>query len=173
MAGTAVDVATGENLIGQEVTPSSVAQNLLLPMSIRDIGQAIQSEGVPEGTALGLIGLFGAGLQSFKATEKQTASLLLAATVPNAYRKPGEAQDVYDKRKARHDKNVADAWAGLKNIGMDDPDRAAEILKADHKAHGKSIAMNDSNLNPTSLGSRIAILRNRLVPKEKAPSDQK
>lgn len=63
--GAAVDVATGKDESGQPVTAGSLAKQLLVPMSMRDIYGAIVDQGVPKGSALSLIHLFGDGLQTY------------------------------------------------------------------------------------------------------------
>lgn len=75
--GFAVDAVTGENVIGEPVTPGRSVTNLLTPLSIREIGEAIEEQGLPRGTALGLLSIFGMGLATYgpkvdlKALEKK------------------------------------------------------------------------------------------------------
>lgn len=61
--GAAVDVAAGENAIGQPVTPTQVATRLVVPLSFGDIYDAMREHGVPEGAAIGTLSIFGAGVQ--------------------------------------------------------------------------------------------------------------
>jgi len=67
MTGTIVDVASGTDVIGKPVTAGSVAKNLTIPISFRDIQAAIEEQGADKGTALGLVSLFGAGVQTYAA----------------------------------------------------------------------------------------------------------
>jgi hypothetical protein len=67
--GTAVDLATGKNAVGQEVTPGSAAQNLVTPLGIGDVYAAMKELGVAKGTAVGLLALFGMGAQTYKQRE--------------------------------------------------------------------------------------------------------
>ncbi len=71
IASTAVDVISKENTVGEntDITTAEGARrvggNLFMPMVVRDIYEAIESQGVPKGVALGLLSLFGAGLQTY------------------------------------------------------------------------------------------------------------
>lgn len=65
MAGTALDAITREDLIGQPVTPGSIASNLTVPMSFKDVYNAMEDQGVQKGAALGLLNILGAGLQTY------------------------------------------------------------------------------------------------------------
>ncbi len=62
--GTSVDILSGKNLVGEKVTPQSVAQNMLVPLSMQDIYATMKEQGVPRGTALSLLSTFGMGLQT-------------------------------------------------------------------------------------------------------------
>lgn len=102
MFGTAVDVLAGENVIGEKTTTGSVATGLLIPMSFREIADAIKEQGVTEGAALGLASIFGFGLQSFELSEaarrKAARSEALAAARQGDYRK---ALDIIERWNAR------------------------------------------------------------------------
>lgn len=63
--GMFVDVATGTDVIGNKVTPQSLAARSLVPLSLGDIYKAMEEQGIPKGTALGLLAIFGMGLQTF------------------------------------------------------------------------------------------------------------
>lgn len=65
IVGTAVDVASGENVVGEPVTPISTAANLTVPLSFRDILDVMEEQGVAKGTALEILSLFGVGLQHY------------------------------------------------------------------------------------------------------------
>lgn len=70
VAGAMVDAASGTTVVGEEVTPASVAANLTVPMSVRDISEAMQEQGIPRGAAMGILSLFGMGLSTFGKKEK-------------------------------------------------------------------------------------------------------
>lgn len=88
-AGAALDVADGENVVGEKVTPLSAVGNMMLPLAYRDIYEAMKEHGVAEGTALGTLSLFGMGLSTYgpkTPPEKAKATLarleVLEATGP-------------------------------------------------------------------------------------------
>ena len=64
--GSAVNVVSGENLIGEPVTPGSVAANATIPLALRDIYETMKEQGVPKGAALGILSIFGLGLQTYE-----------------------------------------------------------------------------------------------------------
>jgi len=63
---TALDIAAGENVVGEPVTPASVAEGLFAPMAIQDIYEAMKDQGVGRGAALGILAFFGMGLQTYE-----------------------------------------------------------------------------------------------------------
>lgn len=63
--GTSMDVLSGKDVVGQDVTPQSVASRLLIPLSYQDIYDAMIAQGIPEGTAMGLLSLFGMSVQTY------------------------------------------------------------------------------------------------------------
>lgn len=69
--GTALDVWSGEDVVGRDVTLSSVAQNALIPISYQDIYKVMKEQGVPEGTALQMLNFMGMGLQHFDEKERR------------------------------------------------------------------------------------------------------
>lgn len=62
---TAGDIIAGQNVVGEKTTPASVASRLVVPISFGDIQKAMEEQGVPKGTALSLLSLFGVGLQTY------------------------------------------------------------------------------------------------------------
>jgi len=60
-----VDVSTGKNVVGEKVTPGSIAENMTVPLSFRDIYQVMEEQGIPAGTIIGLLSLFGVGVQNY------------------------------------------------------------------------------------------------------------
>lgn len=75
IVGSAVDTVAGENLVGEKVTPGSVAVNLSVPLTFRDIYSVMTEQGVPKGTAITILGAFGAGVSNYadKKEESQQA----------------------------------------------------------------------------------------------------
>lgn len=70
--GTLVDLASGENVVGEPVTPLSAAGRLVVPISFEDIYQAMLNQGTPKGTAMAILSQFGMGLQSYPEPGKKT-----------------------------------------------------------------------------------------------------
>ena len=68
--GAAVNIATGKNVVGQKTTPLTVAADLTIPLSFKDIYDVMKDQGVPRGSILELLSLFGMGLQSFDERQK-------------------------------------------------------------------------------------------------------
>jgi hypothetical protein len=69
--GTGVNLLTGTDVVGQAVTPASIAQGLLVPLAMSDIYKAMLDQGIPAGTAISLLSIFGMGVQTFDATKKK------------------------------------------------------------------------------------------------------
>lgn len=65
IAATMVNLASGETAGGDKVTPSQLTQDLTVPLSFRDIKDAVEEQGVPAGVALWLVSLFGVGMQTY------------------------------------------------------------------------------------------------------------
>jgi hypothetical protein len=68
-------------MIGEPVTPGGVAKDLLVPLSFQDIQKAMQERGVPAGAALGILSIFGAGLQTYEEKKAKTHKPLGQPTV--------------------------------------------------------------------------------------------
>lgn len=68
--GLGLDVVTGSNVVGEPVTPGSVAKDILVPISYGDILAVMEEQGIPRGTALELLNLLGMGLQHFNSEAK-------------------------------------------------------------------------------------------------------
>lgn len=72
VVGGAIDLAAGKNVVGEKVGPVDVAKTLVTPMSFRDIYESMREHGVPEGMAIGLLAVFGMGVQNYNENEKKT-----------------------------------------------------------------------------------------------------
>lgn len=64
--GALFDIADGENVIGEAVTPISALRNMIMPMSFQSTYEVLQEEGIERGSALSLLSIFGAGLSTFR-----------------------------------------------------------------------------------------------------------
>jgi hypothetical protein len=65
-----VDIMAGKNTVGEPTTLASVALNSLTPMAMSDIYEAMKEQGIPEGMALGMLAIFGEGIQTYNAKKK-------------------------------------------------------------------------------------------------------
>ena len=70
LLGTMVDVAAGETVVGEKVTPGSVATRLAVPLSMNDILDSMVEQGVPRGTAISLLSILGWGVQTYDARRR-------------------------------------------------------------------------------------------------------
>lgn len=61
--GAILNIATGENMIGEKVTPVSAAGELVTPMSVGNIVDVLESQGMARGTAINLLGILGMSVQ--------------------------------------------------------------------------------------------------------------
>jgi hypothetical protein len=73
MVGTAINVASGSNAVGEKVTPVSVARDMVAPLSVRDIGDVMQEHGVGPGTAMVMLSTLGLGVQNYKNDQYKSA----------------------------------------------------------------------------------------------------
>ncbi len=59
-------VASGmKNVVGQQETPASMAAGLFMPLSLTDASRTIESQGIPAGTAMGLLSTLGVGMTTY------------------------------------------------------------------------------------------------------------
>lgn len=63
--GAAVDISSGQNVVGQKVTPGETLKNLVIPLGFRDVQSVMKEQGVPKGLAIELLNLFGWGVQNY------------------------------------------------------------------------------------------------------------
>lgn len=69
--GTGVDLVTGKNVVGEEVTPATAAGKLVTPLSVRDIYDVMKEQDIPEGTIMALLSIFGMGVQTYNELERR------------------------------------------------------------------------------------------------------
>lgn len=63
--GAMVDAITGKDFGGDPTTWGSALQHLTVPIAYSDIVKAMEDQGIPRGTALALLSIFGEGLQVY------------------------------------------------------------------------------------------------------------
>lgn len=71
--GAIINVATGENMIGEKVTPLSAAGELVTPMSVGSLVDVLESQGMARGTAINLLGILGMSVQYRKSDAEKAA----------------------------------------------------------------------------------------------------
>lgn len=62
VAGAVVDLMDGENVVGEKVTVGSVAKRLVVPMQYDSLLASFEEQGIPRGTALAILSIFGMGV---------------------------------------------------------------------------------------------------------------
>ncbi len=70
--GTGLNLLAQKDVVGQPVTLTSTAENLFIPLSMQDIRKTMIEQGVPRGSAMGVLSIFGMGLQSYDDKKKTT-----------------------------------------------------------------------------------------------------
>lgn len=65
LIGAGVDLASGENVMGQKTGPAEVAKNFVVPMSLKDVYDNMREQGVPAATAQFILSIFGLGIQNY------------------------------------------------------------------------------------------------------------
>lgn len=68
--GAVVNTLESQNMIGEPVTPGETAISLVTPMSVGNIADVMEEQGITRGTAITLLGLLGMGVQYRKPKEK-------------------------------------------------------------------------------------------------------
>ncbi len=65
MFGTTLNLAAGENVIGEPVTLKNATASLTVPLAMRDVFETTVEQGLPKGAALSLLAIFGMGMQTY------------------------------------------------------------------------------------------------------------
>ena len=73
--GAAIDALAGRDMANQETTPGGEVADLVTPMSVPDIIQAMDEQGIPKGAALGLLSLFGMSLRTYEAKNDRSRNV--------------------------------------------------------------------------------------------------
>lgn len=66
----AIDLATGKDIIGREITPESAVIKNLVPISWQDLLDTMEEQGIPRGTALQILAIFGEGVSTYEERNK-------------------------------------------------------------------------------------------------------
>jgi hypothetical protein len=80
----------GKDVVGQPVTPWSTFVSLTVPLSLREIKDSIQEQGLPTGTAVSLAAILGMGVQTYGAALRSTPdSEIRKFIIKNTYKRTG------------------------------------------------------------------------------------
>ncbi|MCP5117475.1 MAG: hypothetical protein GY953_42170, partial [bacterium] len=69
--GAAYDIVAGENMVGEPTTALGLLESHFTPLVIQDIREAIEDQGFAKGSALGMLAIWGVGLQTWAAKAKK------------------------------------------------------------------------------------------------------
>jgi len=69
--GTGLNIASGENVVGEKTTPQSVAEDLSIPITYQNIYEVMQEEGVPKDVALSILEFLGMSVNVYNERNKQ------------------------------------------------------------------------------------------------------
>jgi hypothetical protein len=83
IVGTAWDIAEGKNVVGEPVTPTKAAFDSLTPLAIREVYEALEDKGIVGGTAMGLLAIFGMGLNIYETSDEPSAARVNASVLAN------------------------------------------------------------------------------------------
>lgn len=63
---SAVNLVEGENIVGEKSTVGREAVRMVTPLSFGEIADIMEEQGIPRGTAIGILNLFGMGAQHYE-----------------------------------------------------------------------------------------------------------
>jgi len=63
--GAAVDLLTGETVVGEKTTPTEVGYKMVMPITFGEAAETLEAQGMSKGAALTIISLFGMGVQTY------------------------------------------------------------------------------------------------------------
>lgn len=153
--GSTWNLMDGKDLRGKEVSFGSEAVGSVLPLSVADaeldegggisvsfgdVQRAIEDNGVPKGTAIALLMMFGASIQTYDAETpedrtKRIGSIVNALTDPVPKRKDYTSTEKHLKAKTKHAAAVEKAQAKAARLNMN-LDELKSILRETTKARG-------------------------------------
>ena len=83
----AFELATGEDFVGNDITVPEILTNQVIPLSLEDIGGAIEDQGMGQGSAMWLASLWGIGLQTYEKKRGRSVSFRQKRGRPSRSRK--------------------------------------------------------------------------------------
>lgn len=94
--GTAIDILSGENVVGQPETPIGAVASLFVPLTFQEVGDTMRARGIPEGTVITMLSLLGMGASTYgpqtefaKADEAKRIELIGKEDVVNSLKSSG------------------------------------------------------------------------------------
>lgn len=70
IVGSVVNVLDMRTVVGEDADPMTEAERMVVPMSFTEMKETFEAQGVPEGTALTILQLFGMGVQTYTPGKK-------------------------------------------------------------------------------------------------------
>lgn len=70
--GIPLDILAGEDVVGEPADPVNAVVGSFVPLSIGELLDAMKEQGVPEGMALGVLGIFGMSVQTYEPKKKKS-----------------------------------------------------------------------------------------------------
>ena len=72
--GTAVNLVSGRNMIGEKVTMYDIPEETLVPLAFQDVYDSMVEDGIPNGLALAILAEFGIGIQIYDPNKRRVKS---------------------------------------------------------------------------------------------------
>ena len=70
IVGSAVNLITGKNVVGEPTDVVEETKRMVIPMSFTEAKETLEAQGVPEGVALTILQLLGMGVQTYTPGKK-------------------------------------------------------------------------------------------------------
>lgn len=151
--GAVLNVLNGTDVVGQPVTPASTAIGLTMPLFTRDVAEVMREEGVPAGTVLTLLALFGGGIQTIN-RERQAAwalqalpqaerdraigNLLIRISNPRPQRQPGQSVEQWQARVNEWQQEIQHGLGILEHLALT-PEERLDLLRRTWQQRGNSL----------------------------------
>lgn len=103
LIGAAVDLAAGENIVGEPVGPVSIVKRSVVPLAFQDIYDAMIDQGIPKGTAISMLAFLGFGVQTYDTEQSKKSD----AAIDNKIRLKVLEEQRARLRRARQAKQPA------------------------------------------------------------------
>ena len=71
MFGTALNLLTGKDAVNEPFSVQDIPKNLFIPLALREVFETMAAQGIPRGTALSILAIFGMGIQTYGTQTKK------------------------------------------------------------------------------------------------------